>query len=244
MLSGSAKRMPNDDQTNDSVFVSLPFYIWPMSSAIMRQWWLYLLFIRRGSGKSAKDSKRPNGESTGKGYFISLAPWRWMEWVRQSLGRSNGWLMVGLNNEATCNSGTDLSQNCHRIGEQPKRAKQLSFSATGSPQKCLEMHRHLLSHCRQANSHSFGRIKEIVPILAKELGGCVVWQNCSNIYVVSKYCNSIYVVSIPTFHSTAAAALYIIGLGAVWSFNHRQAAYPPVQMFRCHINLWTPLLFF
>ena len=131
--------------------------------------------------------------------------WRqnwWMEWVRQSLGRSNGWLMVGLNNEATCNSGTDLSQNCHRIGEQPKRAKQLSFSATGSLQKCLKMHRHLLSHCRQANSHSFGRIKEIVPLLAKELGGCVVWQNCSNIYVVSKYCSSIYVVSIPTFHTT------------------------------------------
>ena len=93
--------------------------------------------------------------------------------MRQSLGRSNGWLMVGLNNEATCNSETDLSQNCHRIGEQPKRAKQLSFSATGSLQKCLKMHRHLLSHCWQANSHSFGRIKEIVPLLAKELGGCV-----------------------------------------------------------------------
>ena len=205
MLSGSAKRMPNDDQTNDSpVFVSLPFYIWPMSSAIMRQWWLYLLFIRRGSGKSAQDSKRPNSESTGKAHFISLAPRRWMEWVRQSLGRSNGWLMVGLNNEATCNSETDLSQNCHRIGEQPKRAKQLSFSATGSLQKCLKMHRHLLSHCWQANSHSFGRIKEIVPLLAKELRVCVVWEikYCSNIYVVSKYCSSIYVVSIPTFHTT------------------------------------------
>ena len=94
--------LPNDDQTDDSpVFVSLPFYICPMSSAIIRQWWLCLLFSWRGS-----DSKRPK-----QGLLLW---WEWVNWkgisylcrpgVRQSLGRSNGWSSLGFNNEPTHNS--------------------------------------------------------------------------------------------------------------------------------------------
>lgn len=85
-----------------------------MSSAIIRQWWLYLLFIWRGFERGVQ--RIPKGQSWDycvsqlQRNFIYISGAR-LEWVRQSLGRSNGWQ---INNEACiCNSETDLSQNCH-----------------------------------------------------------------------------------------------------------------------------------
>ena len=87
--------LPNDDQTDDSpVFVSLPFYICPMSTAP-----LYdsgdSVFSSPEEDLTPKDQSRDyyhhGSELTGKAFHISGA----REWVRRSLGRSNGWSSSG-----------------------------------------------------------------------------------------------------------------------------------------------------
>ena len=123
-----------------------------------------------------------------------------------------------------------------RIATNGQRAKQLSFSATGSPQKCLGMQRHLHSHCRQANSHSFGRIKEIVPLLVsvcnyhqKRIGQvCTQCVVCQNKILQQHLCGFYTNFS----HHLAAAVLYIIGLEVIWS---KRANFPLLNTNRQHI---------
>ena len=154
--------LPNDDQTDDSpVFVSLPFYICPMSSAIIRQWWLCLLFSWRGS-----DSKRPK-----QGLLLW---WEWVNWkgisylcrpgVRQSLGRSNGWSSLGFNNQPTRNSDSGPFLEVAPLVSAPTnyRRKNISQDLARNDETFLRMSCHFHPCCRKPNSHGFGPIKKLL----------------------------------------------------------------------------------
>ena len=130
--------------------------------AIIRQWWLCLLFSWRGS-----DSKRPK-----QGLLLW---WEWVNWkgisylcrpgVRQSLGRSNGWSSLGFNNQPTLNSDSGpFLEVAPLVNSAPTnyRRKNISQDLARNDETFLRMSCHFHPCCRKLNSHGFGPIKKLL----------------------------------------------------------------------------------
>ena len=99
-------------------------------------------------------------ELTGKAFHISGA----REWVRQSLGRSNGWSSLGFNNQPTLNSDSGPFLEVAPLVSAPTnyRRKNISQDLARNDETFLRMSCHFHPCCRKPNSHGFGPIKKLL----------------------------------------------------------------------------------
>ena len=108
----------------------------------------------------SRDYYYHGSELTGKAFHISGA----REWVRRSLGRSNGWSSLAFNNQPSRNSDSGPFLEVAPLVSAPTnyRRKNISQDLARNDETFLRMSCHFHPCCRKLNSHGFGPIKKLL----------------------------------------------------------------------------------